>query len=148
MSDQRRNMTFDACVLSRDPECTSLRNITRFVPFFCGHDDYCVDNPQRGLSVAKRNIQQFYSVVGYLENISEFYEALELILPHYFRGIHARFERQGETRKSASEGRNKVEPSREAVTEFRRRIAHEIELYEFIKQRFDCLIRRIRITSR
>ena len=144
MSDERRNMTFDECVLSRDPECAALRNITRFVPFFCGHDDYCLDNPSLGLSVAKRNIEQHYSVIGYLESVGEFYEALEFMMPHYFQGIYARYRRQGADRERISQGKKKVDPSPEAVEEFQRRIQHELDLYYFIKQRFDCLMRRIR----
>ena len=45
-------------------------------------------NPSRaGLELAKRNVERFYSVVGYLENFPQFLEVLQEIFPQFFTNV-------------------------------------------------------------
>ena len=143
MSDVTRNRTFDQCVLENDPECSDPLSTTRLIPFFCGHDPVCATGNNASLALAKKNVLRYYSVVGYLENIEEFYEALEFMLPHVFSGIVAEFRKYGNSREKVSQGKKKVEPSTRAVEECKRRIPHEIELYRFLRHRFDCMMTQI-----
>ena len=144
MSDAARNRSFDECVLEDHSECVDPRSVTRLIPFFCGHDPVCATGSKDSLAQAKRNVQRYYSVVGYLENIEEFYEALEIMLPHLFGGIATHFRKYGTSREKLSQGRKKVAPSEAAVREFEKRIPFEIELYRFLRHRFDCMMAAIR----
>ena len=144
MSEERRNMTFDDCVMSNHPECSNYENITRIIPYFCGQESYCLERGPRALDKAKENILRYYSVIGYLENVDEYYNALEIMLPHFFEGLVDEYQTRGKAFKEKSSGSRKVPPSDVALEEFRNRIWHEYELYRFIKQRFDCMMTKIK----
>merc|ERR1712004_83813 len=67
MSDSRRNMTYDECVQKKDSECTNPVAMTALTPYFCGQDPACRPTTKVSLAMAKKNIEQFYPLVGMTE---------------------------------------------------------------------------------
>ena len=81
---ERKNMSFDDCVMKQDIECHDWRFVFQIIPFFCGQDPMCIYPSEKALAQAKRNLQKHFAVVGYLEKYQEFLEILEYMFPLYF----------------------------------------------------------------
>lgn len=81
-----QDMTFEQCVLSDNEECRDASYTFRMIPFFCGMEDFCVKPCQASLNKAKQNVNRYFPVVGYLENMQGFLELCEKVWPQFFRG--------------------------------------------------------------
>jgi hypothetical protein len=70
------NGTIDQCIQRRSPrECISSDSgVSRMLPFFCGLIDPtgCDEESDQALAQAKRNIEFFYTVVGFAEDFYKF----------------------------------------------------------------------------
>ncbi|KAK3908106.1 Uronyl 2-sulfotransferase [Frankliniella fusca] len=120
---------------ARRPECAWFEPQT---PYFCGQDSRC--GPARGdggwaLQRAKANMDQYFPVVGILEELNATLAVLESRLPLFFAGVrdvyrhqlhepHVNWDRK-KTSNFKPEVRKKVE----------KRLAFEYELYIWSKQR-------------
>ena len=55
--------------------------------FFCGHDDNCTPfNTDEAIEKAKHVVQNYYSVVGVLEDLNTTLTVLEHYIPKFFAG--------------------------------------------------------------
>ncbi len=78
----------DECILTNKTECWEHRYLYMYVRWFCGQEWYCIYGDMvAALQIAKANIQKHYIVVGLLDYLPDFYQALEILLPKHFSGI-------------------------------------------------------------
>lgn len=138
------NMNMEECVHAGDPaRCvTTFNGVPSTISYFCGQSPICYDVRKRtishaALSLAKSNIERFYTWVGILEYFDDSLELLEHNLPSIFHGITELY-------------RTKIRRDRENVTptDYRSSISNttrdvlirllkpEYELYGFVRKRF------------
>ena len=143
LTDEEKYRTFDDCVMNRYPECTGAENISTLVPYFCGQDTVCTEGGYDSLNRAKQNVIRYYSVVGYIENLRDFFIALEHRLPGFFLNARNIFDSMKEEENSYIVQNKTTKPKKSTVVELKTRIPLEYDFYYFIKQRFNCQMRMI-----
>ena len=83
---------------------------------------------------AKENVMKNYPVVGVLENFNQTLHVLEQILPQYFKGATEAF--YNPVFKMDRFSNVDKKPVRDEVKAIvRSKLAHEVEFYEFCKER-------------
>jgi len=132
---------FESCVLDGDRECQfipgeyhdGVGDHRRQAMFFCGHDERCVEfNGEYAMNKAKSNVEQYYSVVGILEELELSLKVMEEYVPLFFRGAADIYRAT-----NAHVNRNIYKPpvSPRVKEILRKNFTKEIEFYEFCKQR-------------
>uniref|UniRef100_A0A182JKZ9 Heparan sulfate 2-O-sulfotransferase n=1 Tax=Anopheles atroparvus TaxID=41427 RepID=A0A182JKZ9_ANOAO len=141
-------MTFDECVSRQKPDCDPT-NMWLQIPFFCGHHAECwKPGSSWALEQAKRNLVNEYFLVGLTEEMDEFIELLELSLPRLYRGAVSHFQKSNKShlRKTKS----KVEPAPETVAKIKESTVWQMEneLYEFAREQFHFVQKKLRTPGR
>lgn len=137
-----KSMTFEDCVETNHTECLHHNFTYRMIPFFCGNDDYCLFPSQNSLNQAKKNVIRSFPVVGYLENLSEYFELAEVIFPQFFTGSTELYKKNLRNHQhiiNKSTWRYKLEPSNRSKSIMAKRMGLEYAFYNWIKQRFYCM---------
>jgi dermatan/chondrotin sulfate uronyl 2-O-sulfotransferase UST len=70
---------------------------------------YCILRRQptrRALNEAVKNVVLEYSVVGVMEQLGDFYWALEKLMPHYFSGINNVYNKTGKRKAKCMSSKN------------------------------------------
>ena len=143
----RRNMTFNECVQSKDIECSDPRFTFGIIPLFCGQDPMCTMPSECALTQAKRNAENEFDVIGYLDNYEQFIEVVEYVFPQYFKGAlklyyeisdipvvrHKSFKRTTVTEKTKS------------ILLSRKDIQMEYDFYKFVKEKFDKMYKNFHV---
>ena len=137
---ERVKMTFNECVEKGHYECRDPDHIFKIIPFFCGHSPNCTIPSRWALEQAIKNVQLYFPVVGYLENMQQFLKLLELAWPQFFTGAIKVYSKmmQGNSAsfyKHVSLKAEPLTPTNERI--MKTRLALEYEFYNFIRQRFD-----------
>ncbi|XP_075160222.1 uronyl 2-sulfotransferase homolog pip-like [Haematobia irritans] len=85
--------------------------------------------------IAKQNIEREYAVVGSWEDTNITLTVLEHYIPRFFRGATQLYysDKSGKFKKNATPHNTNLEPEVEA--KLKMQFSHEIELYNFCKQR-------------
>jgi len=137
--------TFDECVEQQKPDCAASRMWLQ-IPYFCGSDPYCWKPGNKGaLHRAKRNVLNYYFLVGTTERIGAFVEILDKTLPRIFKGANEMFN-SGEgvhIRKT----KKKVPVEEKTISYFKENLIWKLEqdFYLFIKERFNTIYRDFQI---
>lgn len=146
------NLTMEQCLRRGDPRrCVSKRyGVQSAVSYFCGQSHVCDDTlaspvSEAALSLAKSNIEKYYTYVGLLEYIADSLKLLEHTLPDVFSGLSDAYRDQVRilARVNVVPDRNRVQISNESRTILRRLLTNEYALYEFIKARFIRKYRKV-----
>eukprot|EP00736_Rhodelphis_marinus_P004825 Rmarinus@m.10751 len=116
---------------SRPAECVGFNPMLRY---FCGKDPWCQDGSRQGLHQAKRNIRDHFAVVGLSDRFGEFTQVLERVLPEFFSG--ASVVASDFARRNVNQSK-KSQLSDEDMSLLLKANALDIELYEWIRHRFD-----------
>jgi len=135
---------FESCVSNHDPECRYIPGLKhdgfgdhrRQTMFFCGHRDDCTGfNTEIAMRRAMHNVESHYAVVGVLEDLNKTLTVLEHYVPRFFKGALNTY--WNEVHMFSKINRNIYKPPvSEATKELvRRNFTHEIEFFEFCKQR-------------
>ena len=145
------NLTMDDCIKSNN-SANCLRPGyagVSMISYFCGLSPICGRKPTRfashaAASLAKSNIERFYTWVGVLEYLESSLELLEYQLPSIFFGITKLY------RTTLKGKRANVTPDtyRHTITNSTRAIllrllATEYDFYEFVRKRFMDNYRRV-----
>jgi dermatan/chondrotin sulfate uronyl 2-O-sulfotransferase UST len=105
---------------------------------FCGHETECRKfNSMSALQKAKANVEKFYQVVGVIEDVNMTLAVLEAKMPEFFNGA-IKIYAEDEDIKEGQESRfnpYKLPVSDEIKSIVRANFTHEIEFYNFCKQR-------------
>lgn len=129
---------FDSCVSSDDQECSYITGhnyTTLLVPYFCGHDPRCVQlNSHWAVGQAKRNIDQYYSVVGVLEQFNRSLHVLENTVPRYFTNLGQMYALNVNSMlKNKNSAKRRVSDASRHL--LRVKLSADYDLYEYIKTR-------------
>jgi dermatan/chondrotin sulfate uronyl 2-O-sulfotransferase UST len=141
LSADQKNLTIDECIKSGHYECSDPTYTHVIIPYFCGQQEFCLKPSKAAVQQAKRNVEKYYSVVGYLEHLKEFLEVLSFLWPRYFQNAWAVYENLISSDKSEviRHQTHKQTPSAESKSIMKSRLKYDYEFYQFVRQRFDCL---------
>ncbi|XP_012262589.2 heparin sulfate O-sulfotransferase [Athalia rosae] len=135
--------TFDECVELGQPDCDP-NNMWLQVPFLCGHEPGCWEvGSQWALAEAKRNLEQHYLLVGVTEELSDFVQILQAILPRFFKGAYHHF--TDNSKSHLRQTTQKVDPLPETVEKIKKSQVWqmEMELYVYALNHFHAVKKRI-----
>lgn len=135
------HMDINDCILRNGTYCNQV--YSTLVRFFCGHESFCSTATSKSMAHAKKNIERFYVVVGYLEDYKGMLKVLEKLLPAFFKGAQKSIKNK-KTSKTAT--LNKTAITEEARAMLKRRLRFDCELYDFIRARFNKLKKKLKIT--
>ncbi|XP_075160327.1 heparan sulfate 2-O-sulfotransferase pipe isoform X9 [Haematobia irritans] len=137
------DMSFNDCVKKAEaPDCIFEDHIEynrdwrRFSLHLCGNKPECKNfNSPIATQIAKQNIEREYAVVGSWEDTNITLTVLEHYIPRFFRGATQLYysDKSGKFKKNATPHNTNLEPEVEA--KLKMQFSHEIELYNFCKQR-------------
>lgn len=136
MSNERRTQTYDQCVTKRLPECVSPENYFQQISFFCGQDDFCRVPSRQALQQAKLSVEQNFAVVGLTEELSLFFQLLELQLPQYFKDAVKLYSISEDYMHRVTQTSKKSPVSASTKTHMDVLLSYDYEFYYFVKQRF------------
>ncbi|XP_018496506.2 heparan sulfate 2-O-sulfotransferase 1 [Galendromus occidentalis] len=131
--------TFDECVKQMGQDCSEDKMWLQ-IPFFCGHTPNCWQPGSRwALEQAKMNLINKYLLVGTTEQLQDFVDILEVVLPRFFRGASQLFHsgKKSHLRKTS----NKKPVNAETVALIKQWPTYllESEFYEFAKRHFNSI---------
>ncbi|KAA0203194.1 hypothetical protein HAZT_HAZT005820 [Hyalella azteca] len=130
----------DDCILHEAAECALMEgevDFERSVPFLCGQHDFCY------------TAEYEYSVVGVLEEWNATLAVLQHYLPAFFQGALQRYwSPEFEEDRNVNRLPKRTKPlSTQALHVLRSKLADELELYEFCKQRLALQHRKASVIS-
>ena len=103
---------------------------------FCGHLPICQQfNNKEAFSIAKSNVEKYYSVVGITENMQETLTVMEARLPRFFAGAYETYFNDELISKNHNGNHLKTKISEETRNILTTNFTYEIEFYEFCKER-------------
>jgi len=123
--------------------CVTSYNLFITIKYFCGTHHTCYSpNTDAAVEQAIANIDQFYSVVGVLEEIDKTLAVMEEKLPGYFRGAGQSYE---ELVSQGSHVRNKCKADLEPLQDtkdpeyqlLREYLKREYQLYNYVRDKLD-----------
>ncbi|XP_014598153.1 PREDICTED: heparin sulfate O-sulfotransferase [Polistes canadensis] len=135
--------TFDECVNIGQPDCDP-NNMWLQIPFLCGHDPACWEVGNKwALEEAKRNLQRHYLLVGVTEELAEFVQILQIILPKFFKGAYESFLHNN--RSHLRQTTQKIDPLPETVEKIQKTVVWKMEneLYNFALTHFHAVKKRL-----
>ena len=135
--DVRMDRSYDDCVKTNDMECSSDDFLFTIIPFFCGQEVHCLKPSRRALEQAKGNVDKYFPLVGYVENLGDFFKLGQVLWPQFFNGSYQNYS-SGKFTSHKTKAR-RTEPSDEVKQIMRKKMSLEYEFYEWIKQRFHCM---------
>ncbi|XP_076652366.1 heparin sulfate O-sulfotransferase isoform X1 [Halictus rubicundus] len=135
--------TFDDCIDAGQPDCDP-NNMWLQIPFLCGHDPACWEiGNSWALEEAKRNLQKHYLLVGVTEELTEFIEILQLVLPRFFKGAYNSFLHNNKSH--LRQTTQKINPRPETVDKIQKSVVWKMEneLYNFALMHFHAVKKRL-----
>jgi dermatan/chondrotin sulfate uronyl 2-O-sulfotransferase UST len=103
---------------------------------FCGHEPECRKfNTMSALQKAKANVEKFYPVVSVIENVNMTLSVLEAKMPEFFNGAIEIYAEDEDIKEGREKNPYKLPLSDEFKNIIRANFTHEIEFYNFCKQR-------------
>ncbi|KAM0728946.1 Heparan sulfate 2-O-sulfotransferase 1 [Formica fusca] len=135
--------TFDECINIGQPDCDP-NNMWLQIPFLCGHDPACWEIGNNwALDEAKRNLQRHYFLIGVTEELNDFVEVLEYVLPRFFKGAYNFFLHNNKSH--LRQTTQKLNPLPETVEKIQQSVVWKMEneLYNFALEHFHAVKRRL-----
>jgi len=124
------NDTIEQCFEKQGIGC-KYNLMTRF---FCGTEDFCMNDTEKALARAKENILNHYAAVGLLEHFLLTLKIIQRRLPYFLPVLPEEL-----THFKLNEGTNKFNSScvsKEMIEKIKQANWLDIELYEFVKEIF------------
>lgn len=135
------NTTFNDCVTNETSKDCSISKMWLQIPYFCGQFASCWEpGSQWALDRAKQNVLEHYFLVGTTENLSQFVEMLQLLIPDVFKGSVARFGEQQRIRQTIH--KDQVTDETKAKLSNTRIWRMEFDFYNFIVKNFNLVYTR------
>ena len=105
---------------------------------FCGQEPVCrlFNNPE-ALQIAKKNVEKYYTVVGITENMNMTLTVAEKKMPQYFKGAKKIYFNHPDVINARHANFYKFPVSEDVKAIVRKKFTHEIEFYNFCKQRLE-----------
>ncbi|XP_064105763.1 heparan sulfate 2-O-sulfotransferase pipe-like [Macrobrachium nipponense] len=137
--------TLEECILDHGSECAFItgHHYDLSIPYFCGHHEYCRElNNEAALRTAKLHVEEWYPVVGVLEDINATLTVLEHKLPRFFRGVTDLYYND---LLAPHHNKNRYRPRTSKYVEdlLRRNLTDEYDFYNFVRQRLNLQYRQV-----
>ncbi|XP_015112398.1 heparin sulfate O-sulfotransferase [Diachasma alloeum] len=135
--------TFDECVRDSQADCDP-NNLWLQIPFLCGHNPACWEVGNKwALEEAKRNLEKHYLVVGVTEELGEFIETLQAVLPRFFKGALDYFLHSNKSH--LRQTTQKMNPLPETIEKIENSTVWKMEneLYKFALSHFHAVKKRL-----
>lgn len=87
------------------------------------------------MRIALENVERFYPVVGITEHMNMTLKVLEKVMPEYFEGATEAYYKSNFVLKGRHKTTYKKTLSEDTLSILRKNFTHEIEFYQFCKQR-------------
>ncbi|XP_029281553.1 uronyl 2-sulfotransferase a isoform X1 [Cottoperca gobio] len=147
MKDDERYLDINVCILENYPECSNPR-VFYIIPYFCGQHPQCREPGVWALERAKQNVLENYLLVGILEELEDVLLLLERLLPHYFTGVLNIYKSPDYKKMGNMTGTvRKHTPTLEALQVLYHRMRYEYEFYNFIRDQFHLMKKKIGLKS-
>ncbi|XP_038582652.1 uronyl 2-sulfotransferase a isoform X1 [Micropterus salmoides] len=147
MKDDERYLDINVCILENYPECSNPR-VFYIIPYFCGQHPQCREPGAWALERAKQNVLENYLLVGILEELEDVLLLLERLLPHYFTGVLNIYKSPDYRKMGNMTGTvRKHTPTLEALQVLYHRMRYEYEFYNFIRDQFHLMKKKIGLRS-
>ncbi|XP_035474190.1 uronyl 2-sulfotransferase a isoform X1 [Scophthalmus maximus] len=147
MKDDERYLDINVCILENYPECSNPR-VFYIIPYFCGQHPQCREPGVWALERAKQNVLETYLLVGILEELEDVLLMLERLLPHYFTGVLNIYKSPDYKKMGNMTGTvRKHTPTLEALQVLYHRMRYEYEFYNFIRDQFHLMKKKIGLKS-
>ncbi|XP_008395974.1 uronyl 2-sulfotransferase a isoform X1 [Poecilia reticulata] len=147
MKDDERYLDINVCILENYPECSNPR-VFYIIPYFCGQHPKCREPGVWALERAKQNVLENYLLVGILEELEDVLLMLERLLPHYFSGVLDIYKSPEYRKMGNLTGTvRKHMPTLEALQVLYHRMRYEYEFYDFIRDQFHLVKKKIGLRS-
>ncbi|KAJ8409746.1 hypothetical protein AAFF_G00218050 [Aldrovandia affinis] len=147
MKDDERYLDINVCILENYPECSNPR-LFYIIPYFCGQHPQCREPGVWALERAKQNVQENFLLVGILEELEDVLLLLERLLPHFFTDVLSIYKSPDYRKMGNMTGTvRKPTPSREALQVLYQRMRDEYDFYNFIRDQFHLMKRKIGLKS-
>ncbi|MBN3323335.1 UST sulfotransferase, partial [Atractosteus spatula] len=147
MKDEERYLDINVCILENYPECSNPR-LFYIIPYFCGQHPKCREPGVWALERAKQNAVENFLLVGILEELEDVLLILERLLPHFFSDVLNIYKSPGYRKLGNMTGTvRKQTPSLEALQVLYHRMKYEYDFYNFIRDQFHLLKRKIGLKS-
>ncbi|KAM9355490.1 uronyl 2-sulfotransferase-like isoform 1-T1 [Pholidichthys leucotaenia] len=147
MKDDERYLDINVCILENYPECSNPR-VFYIIPYFCGQHPQCREPGVWALERAKQNVLENYLLVGVLEELEDVLLLLERLLPHYFSGVLNIYKSPDYRKMGNMTGTvRKQTPTLEALKVLYHRMRYEYEFYNFIRDQFHLMKKKIGLKS-
>ncbi|XP_071841576.1 uronyl 2-sulfotransferase-like isoform X2 [Apostichopus japonicus] len=104
------------------------------------------NNSDSILQRSKANIDKYFILVGLTEELEATVVLLQKLLPDLLHGLHRMYKKTTAERRSNYSTLYKVPPSNQTIEILKEKLKDEFELYLFVKQRFEEIKRRYRVT--
>ncbi|KAJ8681485.1 hypothetical protein QAD02_017272 [Eretmocerus hayati] len=135
--------TFDECFNAGQADCDPS-NMWLQIPFLCGHDPACWEvGNEWALEEAKRNLQKHYLLVGITEELADFLQVLEAVLPRFFKGAHDLFLQSDKSH--LRQTTQKIDPRPETIKKIQKHNVWKMEndLYNYALMQFHHMKKRL-----
>ncbi|XP_028823805.1 uronyl 2-sulfotransferase-like isoform X2 [Denticeps clupeoides] len=147
MKDDERYLDINVCILENYPECSNPR-LFYIVPYFCGQHPQCREPGPWALERAKQNVVENFLLVGVLEELEDVLLLLERLLPHYFSDVLSIYKSPAFWRMGNLTGTvKKHTPTPAALQALFQRMRFEYDFYNFVRQQFHLLKKKIGLRS-
>ena len=142
-SEDFMNKDLTTCILDEsDPECRFVDGEpiglygNHAIMQFCGHDPYCtLFNNEQALAKAKNNVEQFFPVVGLVENMTMTLSVAESVMPEYFKGARKAYFEDPKIMEPKNANPSKPKVTQKIKDILTKKFRLELEFYEFCKRR-------------
>ncbi|MBN3311123.1 UST sulfotransferase, partial [Amia calva] len=147
MKDEERYLDINVCILENYPECSNPR-LFYIIPYFCGQHPKCREPGLWALERAKQNVIENFLLVGILEELEDVLLLLERLLPHFFTDVLSIYKSPDYRKMGNLTGTvRKITPTMEALKVLYHRMKHEYDFYNFIRDQFHLMKRKIGLKS-
>ncbi|XP_043924868.1 uronyl 2-sulfotransferase [Protopterus annectens] len=147
MKDEERYLDINECILENYPECSNPR-LFYIIPYFCGQHPKCREPGEWALERAKQNLNEYFLLVGILEELEDVLLLLERLLPHYFTGAFDIYKSPDYRKQGNLTGTVKKQiPSPEAVEVLYQRMKYEYDFYYHVRDQFHLFKRKLGLKS-
>ncbi|XP_071549761.1 uronyl 2-sulfotransferase homolog pip-like isoform X2 [Panulirus ornatus] len=134
-----QHATLEECFFSQGDDCTFHpgNHYDLTIPYFCGHEDYCRElNNAAALRLAKQHVEEWYQVVGVLEDINATLSVLQHRLPEFFYGVVDLYYNEL-LAPHHNKNRHRPKTSPEVEAALRKNLSLEYDFYNFVRQRLN-----------
>ena len=127
LDPKHRNESLKACFELGHEGC-QLNLLTRY---FCGHQPVCKTSSKESFYKAKQNIQEYFTVVGIMEDMTLSYKLMKHLIPSHFNYLNP----DSDAQKKHNRNEHMINISKSLREEIEEKNKYDMLLYYYIRER-------------